>query len=324
MQQENMDDLIIKYLKNLTSAQEDDALLSWVNENAENKAYFISQQKMFMHAPVSKADFDVDTADELKQVFEKANIRTASYRKLYYAVAAIAASVIVVLGIFFLNNNKPVSVPTLITANDSIQTNTLMDGSMVSIDENSQILVSSFENDTIRKIVAHGRTFFEVAKDSSKPFVIDVDYVQVRVLGTKFEIEENLADKTISVSVIEGRVQVLNTLTNKSVILSAMETCTMMKKDDCVKQTLPNQNFLAWHTGKLVFENTPMREAIIDLSDYYNKTFTLATDKVGDCELNGTFNYTDFEDAKKIISIALAATVSEQDSVVVIDAKDCE
>ena len=325
-QNEHIDDLIIKHLENTASVEEQKELVVWVKLEKSNERYFIEMKKLFASSQNTNVE-DFNTVDEFNRFNKSVSKEKHNSRKLIYAISGIAATLTLLLGAWFMFI-KP-SDNSFVTNNfkqfyskDSIKSVTLEDGTIVTLSKNSSLKQYSFL-DKMRKVESEGTLYFEVARDEQKPFVIDFDFVTVRVLGTKFEVSRNLTDSSILILVTEGKVQVTDKIHNTKYILTQNQRCIVWRTKMGETDTINNHNFLAWKTGLLEFEQTPLSEAIKDLETYYQKPFSLSSAELGRCLLRAKFDKTSLEDVKSILSIALEAQIEDRDSVIFISAKPC-
>jgi len=328
MTNEEIDILIYRFLEEQASQEEEKALLTWVESSEENKKYFISLKKIHVHSQSNSLDFETEPA--LKSVLSQIDKPQTKSRKLYYSIAAIAASVVLVLGVWKTFNTNTIPSVELAAiesvnyiANDSMQEFVLADKSIVSVSKGSQIKVFDFNQKT-RSLNLNGKAYFKVTPNPEKPFVISVGTVEVTVLGTSFEVNENTALNEITVSVIEGKVQVVDTLTQAIYILLANESCTI-SPSKAYKTSFTSKNFLAWKTGELLFDDTPLETAVADLSTLFNREFVVSSDAAKSCKLNATFTVeSTIEEVKAVLAYVLKAQVDEKDSVIYLDLKSCD
>ena len=111
-----------------------------------------------------------------------------------------------------------------------------------------------------RKVELQGEAYFEVAKDTETPFVIETGSGRTTVTGTSFTVSAYPGSKTVEVNVVSGSVNISSTLNDgavetltagdKGVIEQATGKLTKAKTDDV--------NFRAWQTNELVFDNDSM------------------------------------------------------------------
>jgi len=167
----------------------------------------------------------------------------------------------------------------------------LPDGTRVALNAGSTLTYPRFFLGHSREVTLSGEAFFQVAHDAEHPFIIHSGSLSTRVLGTSFNVKayEQLHQATVTVA--SGRVQVsldeqvLSTLTDHQEISVDQHSGKFSLKSqvDLVSR-------LAWRAGSLVFDNTPLNEVLITLSNQYNVSFNIEN-----ADLNGQYLTAEFK-----------------------------
>lgn len=148
----------------------------------------------------------------------------------------------------------------------------LPDGSKVWLNAESTLKFPVPFPKDIRNVDLLGEAFFEVTKNQKQPFVVHSGNVAVKVLGTRFDCKAFEEDKTIEVILEEGKVAL------NSNVASGQDESILRPGDRAVidKATGETQirnekieKYIAWHTGKLIFDNTSMAEVASMLERWY-------------------------------------------------------
>jgi len=148
----------------------------------------------------------------------------------------------------------------------------LPDGSKVWLNAESTIKFSIPFQEESRDIELQGEAFFDVAKNPEQPFIVQSGKVKVKVLGTRFNYKAFAEDKNIEVVLEEGRVA-LNLKRNTGIqeaIMNPGDRAVIERESG--KATIRNENinkYIAWHSGKLVFDNTPMSQVAQLIERWY-------------------------------------------------------
>ena len=137
-------------------------------------------------------------------------------RRKRYRIAWIAAAACVVLlagaWFVFFNTNpgreKAIVLQEISTPSKTIREIKLPDGSTVRLNEGSKLEYSNAFNDQLREVTLSGEAFFDVVKDKEKPFIIHANKVNIRVLGTAFNIKSYPGEGSVETSLIRGSVEV--------------------------------------------------------------------------------------------------------------------
>jgi transmembrane sensor len=153
----------------------------------------------------------------------------------------------------------------------------LNDGSSVVLNSSSSISYPESFSDTVRHIHLAGEAYFEVAEDKSRPFIVSTSNLNVKVLGTVFNVKAN--DILVEVALASGRVLVSNEggdiHGNINVDLEPGEKLVVNQKNQQIKksQFIFDEEF-SWKNGVIYFSNATFEEVIRKLEDWYGVEFT--------------------------------------------------
>jgi len=169
----------------------------------------------------------------------------------------------------------------------------LPDGSKVWLNSESTIKFRIPFSEDIRKVDLIGEAFFDVTKNPKQPFIVKSANVGVKVYGTRFNYKAYQEDKNIEVILEEGSVGL--TVSEKGMYnktrLTPGDRAVIAKKNNAVD--IKNENidkYIAWHTGKLVFENTPMSEVALMLERWYGVEVIVQNPEIMDYSFTTTFD----------------------------------
>lgn len=164
----------------------------------------------------------------------------------------------------------------------------LEDGSKVTLNTETQLDVAfSKASRTVR--LTRGQALFEVAKDKSRPFVVQTESRRFIAVGTAFDVF--IDQGQVKVTMLEGTVrsesigpgsQIRSTVTAGEQLIANSHSEDRISRVDPQRET-------SWRNGQLIFDNTPLREAIGELNRYSSTHIQLADPKLGDLRLSGTF-----------------------------------
>ena len=155
------------------------------------------------------------------------------------------------------------------------------DGSRATLNAETRIKYPRKFGFSERKVELEGEAFFEVSPNKDCPFIVDMKDINVKVLGTTFDVKAYATDPDIFVTLETGKV----VLANNSSSLAHMkpgEKATYNRKSGVCKISRPEniEHLSAWKKNQIVFNNTPLSEVIATLSRWYNVEFTIADSSV--------------------------------------------
>ncbi|HYH57029.1 MAG TPA: FecR domain-containing protein, partial [Anseongella sp.] len=148
-----------------------------------------------------------------------------------------------------------------------------------------------------REVFLEGEAFFEIARDSSRPFIIHSSGIQTRVLGTSFNVQAYKGQKAMRVVVLTGKVEVSAPRDAKGgekekVVLQASQMATYTHSEKQLNRTeVPDvEQYTAWKTGRLIFNQTPMSEVALRLEQEFGLKIKMENSAIERCKITGRFD----------------------------------
>lgn len=278
-------------------------------ENASDQLDNDIQQRMFDHIGLN-----IKEADHARQ------IRKLSFR---YRITQVAAACILIcagLGIYFHQGRQQLSSKDLVVKVDRGQKASmeLPDGTLVWLNSDTKMNYNDTYNHKNRIIKLEGEAYFEVAKDKEKPFIVQVDDMEIEALGTAFNVKAYAADDHISTTLMEGSIAV--TSNNDRILLSPNENISYNRHThESVKTTLYNTDLVsAWRSGRLVFGGETLGEAATMLERLYNIRIIFETEDIKEYTFLGTIKNNSLSNVFEIMSLTVPITYAISDSSVII------
>lgn len=194
------------------------------------------------------------------------------FRRNSFLKIAAAVLVILSIGTVTVMKNRHLFSDEIAVVTGDDQRNMkvdLPDGSTVHLNRNSRLTYGAEFGENSRQVSLTGEAFFDISPDRSKPFTIDAGKASVTVVGTSFSVITENENSEVEVFVKTGKVM----LAEKSGIQSVeLEPGFIGKKESGVlSKTVNNDpNYLAWNTGKLVYNGEKLSVVFKDLKKYYN------------------------------------------------------
>ncbi|KDN54196.1 FecR family protein [Flavobacterium seoulense] len=137
---------------------------------------------------------------------------------------------------------------------------TLSDGTIVNINSGSTLRYpEQFGIKGKRTVYLTGEAFFEVAKDKEHPFIVNANQVDIKVLGTKFNVSAYPENPTVNSTLVEGSIQMFETKNeSNAIILKPDQMATWHNNSKTITTKVIDTGFYtAWIQGELAFKDTP-------------------------------------------------------------------
>lgn len=145
----------------------------------------------------------------------------------------------------------------------------LSDGTQVRLNSASSIRYPTVFKGSERRVVVTGEAYFEVAKDASKPFLVEVNGAEIRVLGTHFNVNAYGDEAVIRTTLVEGSVRVSNK--GKTVMLRPGEQARVTENGDlAVAKDIDTDKELAWINGFFHFDRTGIEAVMKQVERWYD------------------------------------------------------
>lgn len=141
----------------------------------------------------------------------------------------------------------------------------LSDGTKVWLNSLTDLTFPDIFSDSVRKVYLEGEAYFEVAKDTSKPFVVEADERSVEVLGTHFNV--NSYNSNWKTTLFEGSVKITNK--NDSEFLNPGQEADIVGNKIIVRKA-DIKKAIAWKANEFYFKNESMKSILLEISRWYD------------------------------------------------------
>ena len=155
----------------------------------------------------------------------------------------------------------------------------LSDGTTVNLNAGSSLKYPvNFIKGKNRHVFLNGEAFFNVAKDANHPFIVNANEIDVRVLGTKFNISSYLEDKNINTVLVEGSVSTYKTgetqQSENAILLKPGHKAAWNKTNKTMQVAETDiETHLAWINGRLILYEVEFNAILKKLERQYNVKF---------------------------------------------------
>ncbi|MCI4667291.1 MAG: FecR domain-containing protein [Bacteroidia bacterium] len=285
------DELLVKYLGNEASTQEREEVERWLAQDLQNKRYF-DELSLIWGKSTEVDQGDLESLDRAWGNFKEkvASPKVLPLQRNYWLMAAAFALLALSIGaILFFNRQTQEAIPafTLYESTDSDRTVILADSSQVYLKQTSKLQVASNYGQGSRKMILEGKAVFDVEPDPEVPFVVIANDVEVKVLGTVFEVD--MRKNGVAVAVQRGKVQV-SASEEKKVILEKGEKIDPVSASNWNPEVLAiESNRFSWQNKSFLFENTYMRDVLADLMATYQVDISINNSALNNCIVTTRF-----------------------------------
>jgi transmembrane sensor len=313
--------LLEKHFANKSGKREFELVNKWKSEASENFIIYKQLEDYFLETGSLPVGFTPNTARALKKVSSKTDV-LAKQITWPYTLLKIASVILFLLGgwwiIYQYSDKKKDFNFTQVNTSDTMRT-------MVTLPDNSHIWINSGSSltysktfDKIREVFLKGEAYFEIARDTTRPFIIHAGKTTTRVLGTKFDIRSYSFEKQVLLTVTHGRVSFGSTERDSKLYLVGQKGIFDNQTGKLEKLTNNNPNFLAWKTREFYFDDETVEAIFKTLAEVYHFRFAFENSALKTRRLTASFTKRPLNEIIQTISVSANLSVSLQNKIYII------
>ena len=276
-----MNKLIEKYLTGQATEQELVELEAWAKRSSQNRRMLARYTHAYALSGSSPNKSDPTDLCRIVSAIKKRNHSKRVIR--YFSAVGYAASILIVAGLFYFTKTNSVhrEVAYILSQADTYleystpfgvkSKITLPDNSVVWLNSGSKISFPSKFAGEHREITFSGEGYFDIIKDTLRPMQISTpNDINIKVLGTKFNLTTYKEDKTFSLMLVSGKVLV----TKGGSTIAEMKpadnfTLEHETRKRAINQPKDTMRITGWREGWLIFDDTPLLEVFTKMKRWY-------------------------------------------------------
>lgn len=250
--------IILKYLKGDATPDERLQVMEWVRQSDANRKELETLRRIY--------DIILISEDDGRKSAGK------GFRRILLWAGSVAAAAAVALGVWLSGNGstediRPLAIASLESPSGHQSLTVLNDGTRIRLNAGSRFEIIP-GNEAERHVRLDGEAFFDVARDELRPFVLETSGMEVKVLGTSFNV--TAYDEIQSVVLVEGCVEVKGSGEETSTRISPSQRFIYdtVSNTSGVEETNPEE-YTSWIDGYLLLANTPVPEILARIGHYY-------------------------------------------------------
>ena len=163
----------------------------------------------------------------------------------------------------------------------------LSDGSSVCLNSCSSLTYPVPFTGDVREVKLTGEAYFDVTK-SDKPFIVKMADIDVRVLGTSFNLSGYTTNQDVSVTLVSGEVTVHNHQLQQDFNITPGMRFEYNRENHQVKMTeVDPELYISWMKGKFRFEDMRLEDIMVTLNRWYDCTVSYSDDALRDLRFTG-------------------------------------
>ncbi len=179
----------------------------------------------------------------------------------------------------------------------------LPDGTRVKLNAQGEIRYHKPFDQAERVVYLKGEAFFDVVRDTKRPFVVVTDPMQVRVLGTSFGVKAHPDERVSHVAVATGKVEV-QTADSDPLMLTPYEVALVDVHSQKIEKTTMSPRYLAWKDEVIYFDKADLGEIAITLERWFNVDVEVINLKQQTLSVSGEFKNQSLQNVLKGMSFS--------------------
>ena len=238
--------------------------------------------------------------------------RRHSGPRMVLRTAAVVAVVVVgvLVAMLFVGPTPFGSEAKVFTAKKGQQaTVRLTDGTKVELNADSRLIILAGFKSGRREVRLEGEAYFDVARDTTRPFVVRARETTVQVLSTAFDVQAYAGEQETHVAVAEGSVAMRTGDAQEgdtTVVLRPRFLATVSEQGlEAVREDVDLSRKLAWTKGRIVFDDTPFDKVVRKLERRYDVQVETALPARAVVGLNAAFENAPLDEVLHDIAAAL-------------------
>jgi ferric-dicitrate binding protein FerR (iron transport regulator) len=229
---------------------------------------------------------------------------------------SIAAGFLLFVGGIWLYNSQYAVKAITLSTNNQIQTSTLPDGSVITLNRKSLFeYPSKFKGNQREVKLKNGEAFFNITHNKAKPFIISAGNTLIRVVGTSFNVK-NKKDG-VEVIVESGIVQVSRN--GQSALLKPGEKILVKQNSKTLEKEInPDQLYTYYRSKKFIADDTPLWRVVEVLNEAYDSHIVIGKKELNNLPLNTTFQNESLDKILDVISRTFKITVERKNGSIIL------
>ncbi len=277
--------LIVKYLLEELTPEEFQALLEWQKQSDENASLFSSLTHFRIHQQYVKYSDPEKVVEALLKANQRITRKRPSARLSRAGKCAAIFLLVCAMSYagwqYFTKTDDYISI--VVGEKESMKKLSLADGTVLWLNSGSALRVPESFTAHKRKAFLDGEAYFDVKKDSLHPFLLQTEMLDIKVLGTSFNVKTDREKGELSTVLVSGKVllqdkgglDVFQMSPGEKVVYNASARQYAI-------ETVNPATYTTWHLNQLIFENATLREIVNKLSLIYDVNINLQSKQLAD------------------------------------------
>ena len=320
--------LLVRFLSQETTEAENRIIYEWMQASPDNREAFLQQKKAWDLTSFEEINNQINIKDDHLSVISRIALqqrqeKVSIWKSLSVRISAAAMLILLIglpLAVYFLTHENVSNTLNQIEVPFGSRTSiTLIDGTKIWLNAGSNLRYDNNFNKGNRKVYLEGEAYFDVTKNKSLPFIVNTSDINLKVLGTAFNVKCYKDEGTIETTLVRGSVMIESKnqagqnettmlkpnekaifirdkgrilLSNLKKISSKTADPNLSKKDELKQLQSISENMvikpvfveedISWKDGYFLVNNESLEALMIKLSRRYDITYKFMDQGIND------------------------------------------
>lgn len=279
------EEILAKFLMGECTEDELREVNSWLGESRENARELFKLEEIYHLGKTGDTSDKKEVGKAEKRLFkrlEQEKIKQHKVRRMYgwmrYAAIFIGFFILGGIGYVFFQNYDRTEPLLAVTTQDTIKELKLPDGTKVWLNKNTTLKYPRQFLATGRKVYLEGEGYFEVKRNPEKPFIVQSEAMQIKVLGTIFNFRSDKVKMSAVATLLKGEIEVKGNHDEGMIVLAPGQKAELngVTRRLVVKQV--DTGFENWHDNQFIFDKADIYTIARTLENSYGVKIILAPD----------------------------------------------
>ncbi|TKG89208.1 FecR family protein [Puteibacter caeruleilacunae] len=268
---------ISAFLKREASIEQKQQLKDWLEASSDNTVIFDEILKTWEISNQGFSDYQPEEERLWGELMHRINYPGQKQINLKVIAKWLTAAAIITL-VFLAGNwsgksnfslTKADKFTTVAAPSGNKTFLVLPDSTKVWLNSGAELKYSSAYAENNREVFIKGECFFDVTKSSENHFLVNTSNLRVKVFGTEFNVRENNKEQSTLVTLVSGKVQVLDRSNKELSVLQPNEQLIFEKNKFRIRKLPDVYIATAWMQNMLIFNNQSFEEIISYLENWF-------------------------------------------------------
>lgn len=278
-------EILYRFFEGTASREEEKKVCDWVEASKENRDVYLKERKYY--------DILLLRKGHIAQSQMMRRVKRFYLSDMVKYAAAIALLFVCGLGIYTYMTPQINTMNTIIVPVGQRVNVLLSDGTNVWVNSGTKIQYPSLFSKGKREITLDGEAYFEVAKDSKNPFIVQTGKYDIEVLGTTFNVNAYRDTDSFTVALLEGAIQIADRNEPSQTTVLSPRNQVVYKQGELIVEEIHDYDVYRWKEGLLCFDGILFKDLMAEFEQTYGINIIVENKNLDNYICSGKFRISD-------------------------------